>query len=230
MTILADIPQSGIYLQRGSIVQLVVQLIDQNTGLPLQLQTATGLAIHLLYPDLGTTLDVTAKLYTDGSDGRIYYNTVNTSNQVDLSQVGLYQMQGSAVMGGIQQPPSQETDFYVLPNVDDAGNPPNAYTAQAFILFDSSNVRWAITVTATTPGTFVATAQPTGPANAVTFNPLVLKDANGVYWTITITTQGVLGATAGGLFSQAVDQLTVIDALGNSHVITVSTTGVLTSS
>lgn len=225
MTQITDIPNSGIYLQRGSILQLVIQLIDLNTGLPLQLQVATGLTISMLYPDLDTSIDFVASLYTDGTDGRIVYTTQNTEDQIDLSQVGLYHIQGSVTIGGVPQPPSQETDFYVLANANETGTPPNAYTASAFILFSPNGTRWA-TVCTGAPA-LVSAAQATGPINALTLGTLVMRDDTGVYWTVTITNLGVLESTPGGNFQDSIDRFTLVDTSGVTHIITISEDGEL---
>ena len=117
MSVITDVPQSGIYYQKGAIVQLIVQLLDQQTGLPIQLQAAMSLEVVLLLPDLLTVKMFPAQLYTDGSDGLIVYTTRNDGTIIDLSQVGLYQLQGTGVIGDIQMPFSYETDFYVLKNI-----------------------------------------------------------------------------------------------------------------
>lgn len=223
---ISDVPNSAIYFQRGAIVQLVVQLIDLNTGLPLQIQTATNLIVSLLYPDLITSQTFVASLYTDGSDGCLVYTTKNDgSSEIDLQQCGLYQIQGQVTLGGIVQPWSQQSDFYVRANSTDTGVPPVVFAASAFVLFDSNNIRWATTIT--TGGVLTPNAQVTGPANALTLHNLVLKDDTGVYWTVTISTLGVLVVTQGGDFSTAIDRLTLTDIDGITWIITVSEAGAL---
>lgn len=228
MTVITDVPQSGIYFQNGAIVQLVVQILDINTGLPVQLQTATALTISLLYPDTLTSQVFPATLYTDGSDGMIVYTTVNNGTQIDLSQVGLYHMQGSAVQGGVQLPPSYETDFYVLPNVF-GGNGMIQYTPSAIILFDNAGTRW-VGIVPPSGGSLVWTAQQTGPSSFLQFNQLVMKDDSGVYWTQSISTLGVVTATAGGTFPDAVNSFLMSDINGKTWIITVTEAGTMVAS
>lgn len=217
---ITDVPQSGIYLQRASVVQLIVQLIDNNTGEPVQLQGASSLTIALLYPDRSTYQTFSASLYTDGSDGRIVYATVNDgSSQVDLSQVGLYGLQGQAVIGSIPTPWSEGPDFYVLPNAVDQGTPPPPiYTASALIMYDADSVRWAITVSPS--GIIVATAQSSGPTSALTLRTMTLQDSDGIYWTYTISTDGDLVPNEGGSYQGALDRLTLMDSAGITWVLT----------
>lgn len=224
---IVDVPTSGIYFQRGAITQLVFQIIDRNTGLPVQLQTASALTISIRYPDDSTSRDFVASLYTDGSDGRIVYTTHNDGDSdIDLTQVGLYEIQGRGTIGGVQLPESSEDDFYVLANADDDGTQPVAYTSSAFVLFDENNARWAITID--TDGDLVKTKQPTGPANALTLHNLVLKDDTGIYWTVTIDATGELHIDQGGTFETAIDRITLIDSAAVTWLITVSEAGVLT--
>ena len=225
---LTDVPQSGIYYQQGAIVQIVVQLIDNQTGLPIQLQTATGLSISILYPDLVTTQSFSASLLTDGSDGYIVYTTRNTGTIIDLSQVGLYQIQGSAAVGGVQLPPSYATDFYVLGNASGNPTPPPTYNSTTLIMYDPLGIRWGITVNAS--GVIQTAATPTGPTNFIMFNSLVLIDTNGVYWTISIATAGTIIGTSGGSFAHALPSIILMDSNGRSWVITVSTAGALVAS
>ena len=226
MTVLTDIPVSGIYTQQGAILQIVAQLVDINTGLPIPLQAASNLQIAMLYPDGVTSRDLPATLYTDGSDGMIVYTTQNDgASNIDLTQSGLYHFQGLATIGGSALPPSFQSDFYVLPNMMGTGAPPLAYTSSALIFFDSLNVRWAMTVD--TSGVLHETARLTGPINSLVLNQVVLKDSNGIYWTITMQTNGTYLATPGGYYSQAISNLVLLDSNSRAWVITVSTAGVL---
>ena len=219
-------PATGVYLQVGAITMLVVEFLDVNTGLPIQLQTATDLTLSILYPDGVTARDLVAELYTDGSDGMICYTTQNDgASNIDLTQVGLYLVQGFASIGGQRIPPTELTDFYCLPNVGDIGAPPLAYTSSALIFFDANNVRWAMTVG--TGGALTATARLTGPSNSLTLNQVVLQDSDGVYWTITMGTDGTYVATVGGTYEQSIDNLVLLDAVSRAWVVTVSTAGVL---
>lgn len=216
---LTDVPQSGIYYQRAAIVQLIVQILDINTGLPVQLQTANGFSISILYPDLLTSQTFVAALYSDGSDGKITYITKNDGVTIDLNQVGLYQVQGDAVIGGVSLPPTYETDFYVLPNVF-GGTMPAIVTPSAIVLYDSDNVRWVGTISA--PNVLSWAAQIEGPAGFFQPNALVMKDSTGLYWTITISTLGVPVFTAIGGFPQAINYFELSDINGKSWLVTVS--------
>lgn len=233
MTVITDVPESGIYTQVGAIIQIVAQLIDVNTGLPVNLQEATNLSISLLYPDHVTARDLPATLYTDGSDGCIAYLTQNDgASNIDLTQVGLYQFQGNATIGSVPLPPSMMDaggDFYVKANVMASGTPPIAYTSSALIFFDSNNTRWAMTVS--TGGTISnpSTAQLTGPINSLHLNQVVLKDSDGVYWTVTMGTDGHYVATQGGTFEQAITNLVLLDSNSVAWVVTISTLGVLSA-
>lgn len=223
-----DQPVSGIYLQLGAITQLVVQLLDANSGLPIQLQVATNLTVSLLYPDRITSRDLPAALYTDGSDGMIVYTTQNDgASNIDLTQSGLYKIQGLASISGTPLPPSSESDFYVLDNVDDIGSPPLAYTSSALIFFDANNVRWAMTVSTGGAISNPSTARLTGPINSLTLNQIVLKDSDGVYWTITMGINGSYIATSGGSFNQSISNLVLLDSNDHAWVITISISGVL---
>lgn len=225
---IGDVPYSGVYLQVGSIVQLVVQLIDLSTitpdnptGDPIQLQTAENLIISILYPDLSSKLTVPAKLYTDGADGRIVYTTVNNgTTAVDLSEVGLYKIQGRATIGGIVLPPSLETDFYCLPNVEGSDMPPTAYTVSAVAFISGSGDRWVMTVDTT--GDLLLNPVAFGPNNALTVHTFVLKDDNGIYWTYTVDDNGILTPAQGGNYQQSIDILAMVDTAGMTWVVTPS--------
>lgn len=225
--IITDVPVSAIYFQRGSIVQLVIQLIDQNTGLPLNISQASAMSIFLLYPDRTIERQFVASLWTDGTDGRIVYTTQNSISNVDLSEVGLYQMQGQVVIGGVTQPPSNATDFYVLANAFDQGGTSPIVSAQGLVLFDSRNIRWVVQVSTGGVISNPAIAMPTGPANALILHQWVMKDSDGIYWTITVDVGGHLISTLGGDFTKALDSLTLTDSANVTWVITISTAGVL---
>lgn len=224
MTQITDVPVSGVYYQQGAIVQIIVQLVDIVTGEPVQLQTATGLTISIKYPDLTTWQTFNAQLYTDGSDGRIYYITKNDGTTIDLSQAGLYQVQGQAVIGGVSIPQSLTTDFYVLENVFGGSTMPLT-TPSAMILYDSSNVRWAGTVDPS--GVISWAALPSGPAGYLQFNSIVMKDGNGVYWTQTIDTDGVVTPAMAGTFPEALAFFFLTDVNGKTWKITANEAGVL---
>lgn len=230
MTVLNSIPASGIYFQQGAIIELVCQIVDVNTisptnpnGDPFQLQSANGFTISILYPDGVTTQTFVASLYTDGSDGMVTYTTRNSGSNVDLSQIGLYEMQASAIVGGVQLPPSLDMDFYVNPNVEGISTTP-LFNSSALIMFDSSGVRWAGTIVT---GAITFAAQPTGPASFLEFNALVMQDTNGAYWTIGISTLGVQTGITGGSFQNALQSFILTDSTGHAWVITVNTSGKL---
>lgn len=226
MTDITDVPDSEVYLQEGAIVMLVAQILDINTGLPVQLQVATGLSLTVLYPDRLTSQTFAAQLYTDGSDGRIVYITRNDGSTIDLSQVGLYQFQGNAVIGGVALPPSFKSDFYVLPNMSGNPTPPAIFSSSSLILFDSNGIRWGVTVNPS--GALVRALTPSGPTNFLMFNGLVMKDAGGLYWTVSISITGVIQTTPGGSFTHALTSFILTDTNNRSWVITISEAGVLT--
>lgn len=173
---LTDVPQSGKYFQQGATVQIVIQLLDVETGLPVQLQAATNLSISLLYPDLVTARTFVASLYTNGTDGMISYLT----GYSDLSEVGLYQVQGGAKIGGISIPPSYRTDFYVLPNVGSGTEP-------GIVLKDSAGGFWQVTIL---PAGNLKTSPVSSPSSFE--EALYLTDQNGKVWTITVLPTGNL--------------------------------------
>lgn len=228
---ITDIPNSGIYFQVGAITNLIVQILDVNTGVPVPLQTATNMVISILYPDGITARDLPATLYTDGSDGCISYVTQNDGlSNIDLTQIGMYKIQGQATIAGIPLPPSYESDFYVNSNVDDVGTPPIAYTSSALIFFDITNVRWAMTVSTGGAISNPSTARLTGPINSLTLNAIVMQDSDGILWTITMATNGHYVATVGGNVAQLIHDLVLLDSVSHAWVLTISTLGVLIAS
>lgn len=220
MTVLTDIPLSGLYFQQGAVTQLIVKIVDLNTGQPVQLQQATGLKIAIQYPDL-TFQQFTAALYTDGSDGKIVYTTVNSGpNAVDLSEVGLYHIQGQAVIGATTLLPSPKSDFYVLPNIGPAVGP-TVYPG--FALYDSTNVRWFCNVipkgnTNTTPLT-------TGPAGTYDVQPIIMRDAGGNFWQLGIDTTGHIIKTGISAPTSFITSLLIQDSTGYVWQLTILPTG-----
>lgn len=93
-------------------VQLVVQVVDQS-GAVIDVSSATALKIKLGYPDRITTADKTASLFTDGTDGKIVYATIAG----DLSQDGLYYIQGEVTLSGAPVSTRKGT-LQVFSNVD----------------------------------------------------------------------------------------------------------------
>lgn len=68
-------------------VRLKVTIVEDDV--PLSVAAATAKSIILMKPD-GTVTVYPADFLTDGSDGIIYYDTVNG----DLDQSGIYKIQG----------------------------------------------------------------------------------------------------------------------------------------
>ena len=115
------IPPVMQQFQYGAAVKLIVQFIDpvataNNNGVPvpLNISSATDLLIGLLYPDTVTNQNFSASFLTDGSDGQIYYNTIYNT---DLSQLGLFQIQGKATLSSVPVL-TQVGYFQVVTNVD----------------------------------------------------------------------------------------------------------------
>jgi hypothetical protein len=212
MTI-TDVPQSGLYFQRGSVVQLVIQLIDDNTGLPIQLQSATNLFIDILYPDNAGTRSFVASLYTDGSDGRIAYITKNDQlGYSDLNQVGLYKMQGRASIGSAPLPPSSETDFYILPNVADQAVAPVNYP----VLQSPGGFLWQVYVLKTgNLDTISVTA-----GNPV-LTQFYMRDSTGQNWSVTVQDGGQLVTTMINTPVPSSAQIYLVDSVQKQWVVTV---------
>lgn len=115
------IPQARQQFQYGAAVRLIVQFIDpvlteaaNGVPVPLDIAGATNLLVGLLYPDTVTSTNFTGAFLTDGTDGKIYYDTVYNT---DLSQLGLFQIQGKATLGG-SVVLTGKGYFEVLVNVD----------------------------------------------------------------------------------------------------------------
>jgi hypothetical protein len=215
MTI-TDVPQSGQYFQRGSVVQLVVQLNDENTGLPVPLQSATDLFIDILYPDNAGMRSFVATLYTDGSDGRIAYITQNDGmGYSDLNQVGLYKMQARASIGGVPLPPSQENntgDFYILPNVADKAIIPVNYP----VLQSKGGFMWQV---------YVLTTGNLDTLPVTSGNPVLtqfyMRDKTGQNWIVTVDDTGhlVTSIIVGPVPSN--QQIYLVDSVQKQWVVTV---------
>jgi hypothetical protein len=88
----------------------------------------------------------------------------------------------------------------------------------AIILYDSSLVRWAVTITSS--GNLDTNATPAGPSNALEVDPLVLTAPNGTLYQVTIETTGNLTTTVVGA---AISPYTTIQI--GSRVISVSNAG-----
>lgn len=76
------------------MIRLVVQFVDPS-GIIIDLSIATGLFIKVGYPD-DSFQDFAGTLLTDGTDGKIYYDTTAD----DLGQIGEYRIQGEATVSG----------------------------------------------------------------------------------------------------------------------------------
>jgi len=224
---IGDAPESGQYYQQGSVSEIVVQIQDYSTGDPILLQAATGMTISLVYPDGLTRQDFAATLFTDGADGRIKYRTRNNgSTLVDLSQSGLYMVQGLAYIGGLPIK-SKWTDFYVLP--DALGTIPTPGVQPSAMIFrDTADVRWAMTVD--TAGGIHFSATPSGPSSYTELNTVVMKDPNGLYWIMAIDTSGNPQPTPGGSHAGALESFILVDSNNKSWVITIDETGVWVAS
>ena len=83
-------------LHVGNIgVQIKLTILDDdNTDSVVNLSSATSLDISIRKPD-GTLLSVTGSLYTDGTDGVIYYIIADG----DLDQSGVYKIQANISIG-----------------------------------------------------------------------------------------------------------------------------------
>lgn len=116
------IPQAMKQFQFGAAVRLIVEFVDPiateanaNVPVPLDIAGATDLLVCLLYPDTVTSQNFAGTFLTDGSDGKIYYDT---EYNVDLGQLGLFQIQGKATLGE-SVILTAKGYFEVLTNVDD---------------------------------------------------------------------------------------------------------------
>lgn len=70
-----------------------IQITDDST--PVDLSSATSLAILFRKPD-GSLLSLNASLYTDGTDGIIFYKSVSG----DIDQPGIFKIQAQVEVGG----------------------------------------------------------------------------------------------------------------------------------
>lgn len=78
----------------------------------VNLSTATTLQLILHEPD-ATLLTKTAILYTDGSDGKIYYDSISG----DLSSEGNWKIQAKIIFTGGATFHSDISNFQVFPNL-----------------------------------------------------------------------------------------------------------------
>lgn len=217
MTILTDVPESGQYFQEGAIVQLVMEIIDDNTGEPVQLQTATDFIISLQYPN-GLYRQFPADLWTDGSDGKIYYTTRNNGQIVDLDQSGLYTSQAQASVNGVMLPQSSRSDFYISPNV----GPMISYFGIVMKNIQT-NIQYNIFVNTT--GNLETELAPNALPGDYTDIPLILRDASGIYWQITVNQTGHVVTAVVATPSSFLTSLLLSDEDGTIWRFTVLTNG-----
>ena len=93
-------------------VQVKLTILDDNdTDSVVDLSSATSLDISIRKPD-GTLLSVVGSLYTDGTDGIIYYTIVLG----DLDQPGVYKIQATISIG-VSSYNSNILSFKVLCNL-----------------------------------------------------------------------------------------------------------------
>lgn len=78
-------------------LKLLVRILQPSGTAVVDLSQATLKQIILLRPD-GQRIVATAQFFTDGTDGKIYYNTV----EGDLAVNGRYKIQGYVEFGGIE--------------------------------------------------------------------------------------------------------------------------------
>ncbi len=106
-------PLATQFAQVGDEVRLIVQFVDQD-GVIINLAGNSLIEIKIRYPDR-TVVDQTATLLTDGTDGKIYYDTDTT----DLNVQGFYVIQGKATVGGESFSTRTNGILQVFANVDD---------------------------------------------------------------------------------------------------------------
>ena len=90
---------------------LVIELIVHESGIPLDISSATAKKMYLK-PPTGATLEKTATFTTDGTDGKIRYSTDSS----DLSLAGAWQAQGYVAMPSFTGR-TTVTDFTVNANI-----------------------------------------------------------------------------------------------------------------
>lgn len=97
-------------LRVGDInVQLLVTIMED--GAAVNLTTATSKQLLIRKPS-GTLLTINPSFFTDGSDGKIYYNTASG----DIDEEGMWKIQGTvSISSGFYQ--SQIKNFQVYGNI-----------------------------------------------------------------------------------------------------------------
>ncbi len=93
----------------GQIIRLIARFVEDES--PKDVSAATTIEIRLEKPD-GTVLTKTAGFVSDGTDGKIFYDTLSTDLDVD----GGWAIQGYAV-GPTYIWPSEIKGFHVFPNL-----------------------------------------------------------------------------------------------------------------
>lgn len=83
------------YNDIGTVVLVTVKDCVSGTSTVLDLSSATSLELIFKSPS-GTSVTQTASLYTDGSDGKIYYTSVDG----DFDEVGTWRIQCKIGIGG----------------------------------------------------------------------------------------------------------------------------------
>ncbi len=106
-------PLATQFAQVADEIRLIVQFVDQD-GVIIDLAGNSLIEIKIGYPD-GTGVDKSATLLTDGTDGKIYYDT----DEADLNVSGFYIIQGKATVGGESFSTRTNGILQVFDNVDD---------------------------------------------------------------------------------------------------------------
>mgnify|MGYP000399651144 CR=1 FL=1 len=93
----------------------------------------------------------------------------------------------------------------------------------AFILTDSSSVRWSVTVLTT--GNLMTTATPSGPSGALSMHSIILKDPNGLLWEVTILPTGHLVTTPYSGYIPGIEKILLVDDDDITWIVSVSDAG-----
>lgn len=103
-----------IVLQRtDSGVQFVCTIVDEQSGLPLNLSGAADIYFIFKQPNESNYI-VSGSLLNDGSDGKITY----TSQSTDLQVAGIWQVQVAYTIGTYTKLTNSQS-FIVEPNLTD---------------------------------------------------------------------------------------------------------------
>lgn len=121
-------------------VVILVQMIKQSDGTPLDISAATDLSIVIGYPG-GVREIKTALLYTDGLDGKMYYVT-----EVDVLAIpGDYQIQGKAVIGSDVF--YSEPELFTVKDNIEPGTPPPGPDPHVGTFINANLVAGVFTIT-----------------------------------------------------------------------------------